>query len=85
LKKFSNNLSEDSHKIKILANQLVRECEIAKIPIFLSYYVPGKGYQYNALLPEEIGEDMKGEYNKFKRFLQVCVDFNKEDYFPKIQ
>ena len=54
-------------------------------PVFVAYYVQGKGYQYNAQFPEEIGTpELVPEFGKFNEFLRVCMDFNKEDYFPHI-
>ena len=81
----SNNMdngSDATHDIKITTSQLVRKCENAKIPCFVAYLVPGKGYQYNAVLPEEIG--VESEYGKFQQFLKTCLDFNRADYFPSI-
>ena len=70
--------SEDVHRIKIMTNSLVRLCREVNIPIFIAFHIPQKGYQYNALFPEEI--EYKPEYGKFKKFLQTIIDFNKEEY-----
>lgn len=78
------------HDIKIKANQLARECRMAGIPMFLAWFnderQPGKRYQYAAMFPEEMPEEegVRSEYDKFKRFLQVVIDFDKRDYEPII-
>lgn len=77
-----------THTIKIMTNQLIKECERAKVPVFVAYHVrdaKGRGkYQYNAVLPEEVG--VNSEYGKFQEFLKTCLGFNKEDYLsPEIR
>ena len=79
------NSGELHHKINMSAKKFYRECEDNNIPVFVSYYLPGKGYQYKAKFPEEIATpEVQSEYGKFKEFLKVCIGFNKEDYFPHI-
>lgn len=77
--------STKKHEAKIMTNQYIKKCQEMGLPVFVAYFVPGKGYQYNAYFPEEIGTpDVKSEYGKFNEFLRVCIDFKKEDYFPHI-
>lgn len=74
-------INELYHRINIGARNFCKECERNGIPIFLAYFLPGKGYRYRAAFPEEIEtESVKSEYGKFKQFLKVCIDFNKNDY-----
>jgi len=69
-----------NHRVKMAAKAFVRDLESEGIPSFVAYYLPGKGYKYRATFPEEIGsEELESEFGKFKKFLQVCIDFNKED------
>lgn len=81
-----NDKGNMGHNIRIAANQLVKECQDAGIPMFFAYYLPDKGYQYAAMFPEEMPdrENLKSEHNKFKKFLQVIIDFNKEDYMTQL-
>ena len=65
-----------THDVKIEVNNLMKIANDSKIPIFVAYYAPGKGYIYDGLFPEEI-EDAED--------LKVCIDFNKEDYKPIIK
>lgn len=87
---FSDNtdikdLRKRVHNIKISSNQLVRLAEESKIPIFIAYYDPEKGYQYNGLFPEEIDSpDVDSEWYKFYEFLKVCISFNKADLIPQL-
>lgn len=75
-----------AHDVKIGVNSLIKTAEESKIPIFIAYYAPGKGYVYDGLFPEELEEDdLKEQYGKFFKFLQVCIDFNKKDYKPIIK
>lgn len=76
-----------AHDVKIEVNNLMKIANDSKIPIFVAYYAPGKGYIYDGLFPEEIedAEDLKEQYGKFMKFLKVCIDFNKEDYKPIIK
>ena len=77
--------SQRSHAVKIASNQLVKLAEENKIPIFIAYYDPKKGYQYNGIFPEEVdSEDVTSEYKRFFEFLKVCISFNKEDCRPTI-
>lgn len=74
-----SNESQRCHAIKIASNQMVKLAEESKVPLFVAYYDPKKGYQYNGLFPEEIeSDDVVSEYDKFKKFLEVCISFNKE-------
>lgn len=80
-----SEVAEKKHEAKIMTNQYIKKCQEMEIPVFVAYFIPGKGYQYNAYFPEEIGtQEIKSEYGKFNEFLRVCIDFNKEDYFPHI-
>lgn len=75
-----------THAIKIEVNSLMKIATEANIPIFVAYYAPGKGYVYDGMLPEELAaDDLKEQYGKFMKFLQVCIDFNKADYKPVIK
>ena len=78
--------SDPYHNIKIEANIFKRKCKEAGVPCFLAFYHPKKGYQYAAMFPEEFPDDpeLTKEYGKFKEFLRVCIDFNKEDYMPTV-
>lgn len=83
-------IRELRHDIKIKANQLAKECKMAGMPFFLSYYndeLPmGQRYKYAAMFPEEVNqpEKVKSEFGKFVEFLRVIIGFNKADYFPVI-
>ena len=77
--------SKRAHAVKIASNQLVKLAEENDIPIFIAYYDPKKGYQYNGVLPEELtSEDLQSQYERFYDFLEVCISFNKEDLRPKV-
>lgn len=77
--------NEQCHHINVEANRFCKECKDAEIPVFVAYYLPQKGYKYKSVFPEEIEtNELKSEYGKFKEFLKVCIDFNKEDYLPGI-
>lgn len=77
--------SQRTHAIKIGSNQLVKVAEENKVPIFIAYYDPKKGYQYNGLFPEEIeADDLSSEYHRFFEFLKVCISFNKESCKPVV-
>lgn len=65
-------------KIKKMANDLTAEAEKSEIPILVVYFDPQKGYQYKAVLPEQFNTpEMRKEYGKFNKFLQVCIDLNE--------
>lgn len=77
--------SQRSHAVKIATNQLVKLAEDNEIPIFIAYYDPKRGYQYNGIFPEEIeNSDAESQYGRFMEFLKVCISFNKEDNTPTI-
>lgn len=77
---------EAVHNLKINANRLIKEAKESEIPMFIAYYVPGTGYIYDGIFPEEIGTPaMKPAHGKFLKFLRDCLDFNKEDYMPHIR
>ena len=83
------SMKDLQHDIRIKANQLAKECKIAGIPFFLSYYnkdrAVGKRYQYAAMFPEELENGVaESEYGKFKKFLQVVIGFNRTDYEPQL-
>lgn len=81
-----NTDSKRSHAVKIATNQLVKIAEDNDIPIFIAYYDPSRGYQYNGIFPEEIGTpDIASQYDRFLEFLKVCIGFNKEDNIPTIR
>lgn len=74
------------HEINLEAKNFYKKCFRNNVPVFISYYIPNKGYQYRTAFPEEIGtEEVASQYGKFKKFLQICIDFNKKDYEPQIQ
>lgn len=74
------------HELKINSNRLLKECEEAEIPIFIAYFIPGEGYVYQGLLPEEIGtENVSSEYGRFTEFLKTCIGFNQADVKPIIK
>jgi len=78
------------HNIKIEANALVKKARDAGIPSFISFYIPGQGYFYNGIWPEEI-EEKKGRASvsdqdgRFLAFLQVCADYNIADEMPRVR
>lgn len=81
-----DGLKQVKHDIKIGINRLLKDCEQAEIPIFLTYYLPGVGYVYHGLFPEEMqSEQLQSEYGRFSEFLKTCISFNKEDYKPVIK
>ena len=79
-------ITKRTHDVKIGVNNLVKIAEESKIPIFIAYYAPGKGYVYDGLLPQELeSADLIDQYDRFWKFLQLCIDFNKDDYKPVIK
>ena len=81
-----NEIKKRAHQIKISSNQLVKLAEDSQIPIFVAYYDPQKGYQYNGVFPEELdAEDLASEYGRFYEFLRVCIGFNKADLMPQMK
>lgn len=81
-----NKTRNNTHQIKISSNQLVKLAEDSQIPIFVAYYDPQKGYQYNGVFPEELdAEDLASEYGRFYEFLRVCIGFNKADLMPQMK
>lgn len=76
---------DKTHDVKIGSNRLVKLAEERKIPIFVAYYDPQKGYQYDGVLPEEVQTtDSRGQYGKFIEFMKVCIGFNKEEHVAKV-
>ena len=74
------------HDAKIAMNALTKRFEALEIPMFVALYSGSEGYIYDAVLPEEIGKDScSSEYGRFLKFLQVVIDFNKEDYIPIVK
>ena len=73
---------ETPHDLNIKTRSIVKECEALGIPIFISYFLPGKGFKHKAVLPEEVNVDDEEVKIKFKRFLQAVINYDKEDYFP---
>lgn len=81
----SNKSLDRVHDVKINTNRLVKLAEDCQIPIFVAYYDPHKGYQYDGVLPEEVKtEDVQGEYGRFIEFMRICINFNAEDQVPKV-
>ena len=68
------------HVINMEIKRLCQKCEENSIPIFIAYFLKGRGYKYRSIFPEEIGtESVQSEYGKFKEFLKVCIGFNKNN------
>lgn len=79
------NTMDKTHDVKIGSNRLIKLSEERKVPIFIAYYDPQKGYQYDGVLPEEVQTtDVHGEYGKFIEFMKVCIGFNKEEHVAKV-
>ena len=77
--------SQRAHAVKIAVNQLVKLAGENDIPIFIAYYDPRRGYQYNGLFPEEIeAPDVADQYGRFMEFLKICISFNRDDNTPTI-
>lgn len=77
--------SFQQHSINMAAKAFCRTCTEQNIPVFVCYYIPGKGYKYRATFPEEIDTpEVSSQFGKFKEFLRVCIGFNKKDYLPNI-
>lgn len=60
-----------------------KEMKEYNIPCFVAVLIPGKGYKYQMIMPEEIENETPEiieSYGKFNKFLQVCLNFNKQDY-----
>lgn len=78
-KKFPQvNESEDLKEIKKDIAALQARCEKAGVPIFIGLFESGKGYSYKGVAPELFDTpEMRKEYGKFKRFIQVIMDFNE--------
>jgi len=77
------------HEVKIAINTLMKKFEELGLPAFIAVYVGSEGkndgYLYDTVLPEEIGKDTcPSQYGRFLKFLQIVIDFNKEDYIPTI-
>lgn len=82
----SNETKNKTHQIKISSNRLVKLAEDSQIPIFIAYYDPQNGYQYNGVFPEELdADDLKSEYGRFFEFLKVIIGFNKDDLMPQMK
>ena len=81
------NFVEEKKRIEDLSKQIYKECETAQVPMFLAYCTKEKGYQYRCLLPGEfLGKYELGENpDRFKKFLAVVRDFDKEEYRTNIQ
>ena len=78
--------SNRTHDVKIAINELMKISTNSKIPIFVAYYDPGKGYVYNGMLPQELNSpDLVDQYDRFWKFLKLCIDFNRDDYKPVIK
>ena len=76
---------DKTHDVKIGSNRLIKLAEECKIPIFIAYYDPQKGYQYDGVLPEEVQTtDSRGQYGKFIEFMKICIGFNKEEHVAKV-
>ncbi len=76
-------VSSYEHNLKILINQVVKDCDKNGIPIFIAFYSPNEGYVYNGVLPEEIVSDevdVSSQYGKFYAFLRTCIGYNKEEF-----
>lgn len=73
---------DTEHNLKILVNRLVKSCKEEQIPMFIAFYSEKDGYQYNGVMPEDVG--VSSEYGRFIQFLRTAVAFNKEDYIPTI-
>lgn len=82
---------KNNHDVKIYTNQVVRTLRENNIPVFIAYYTPDKGFQYNGCFPEELPDKEAASSlstacgGKFFEFLKLCIGFNKEDYFPVIK
>ena len=50
----TKEIKEKIHKLRIMLNEITKQCKAAGVPFFFSYYIPGEEYKYNALFPEEI-------------------------------
>lgn len=80
------DVRDRAHFAKLKMNTFIRQLTLANIPSFVAVYIPGKGYQYNAVFPEELEmNDCDSECGKFNEFLKTCINFNKENYLPHIQ
>ncbi len=65
------------HDLRIVVNRIVTLAGNGKIPILIAYYSPDKKkYEYNGMLPEEVGET--SQYGKFDELLKVIINFNKD-------
>lgn len=78
------------HNIKIEANAFVKKAKEAGIPSFVALFIPGQGYFYNGVWPEEI-EDKKGRASvtdqdgRFLAFLRTCAEYNLADEMPRVR
>ncbi len=89
LSKYDFSEIKDLHDAKIAINTLMKKFEELQIPVFIAMYAGEdnkENYIYDAVLPEEIGtEKCQSQYGKFLKFMQIVIDFNKEDYMPYIK
>ena len=78
--------NEGPHKVLLAGKQFIKTAEEKGIPALAIYYIPGKGYKYQGILPQELeNEEVSSEYDKFKEFLRLIIGFNKEDYLPPLK
>ena len=70
----------EKNDIKKTIENLTNDLAESGYPSFVAVYVPGSGYQYSAILPEEININISSTETKFNEFLKTVIGFNKEDY-----
>ena len=78
-------LAQRNHRITLTTKRFVKDCADSDVPVFVAYYLPGKGLKYRAILPDELEMPAKEVEDKFNEFLKVVVGFDKEEYFPTIE
>ena len=76
-------LAQRNHRITLETKKFVKDCAESDVPVFVAYYLPGKGLKYRAILPDEL--QMAGLEDKFNEFLKVAITFDKNEYFPTIE
>jgi hypothetical protein len=77
-----SRLGTYEHNLRININKMVKECEENGISIFVAYLGEHEGWVYNAVFPEEVGEEE--EYGKFNQFLRIVIGWDKEKALKQI-
>lgn len=79
-----DTVMNDTSKVNILIKKFANAMKEAGIPNCIIAWDAAKSrYVYAGAMPEEIGDGTQYssmELDKFVRFLELCTDFDKNDY-----